>query len=373
MSEKYSFFNAELVDGNYDRTYTAEDYAAYFASFVGNGVYATPATNLQVTANSTNMQITVAAGKAWINGYFYQNTDNLVFQLNNADGVLNRMDSIVVQLDLTNRKISTVVKTGVFASSPISPTITRTSDIYEIQLATVFVGAGVTKINQSDVYDSRQNSIACGYVSGAVEQIDTTNLFTQFTDSFNTWFNGIKSQLAGDIATNLQNQINTINNSKGTANGIATLDANGKLKSAQKPTYGVSDGLATLDSNGNVIQNPATAYLPLPATDDGTGNTHWCKYSDGTIHIWGQYTSSITVSGSYGSMYLYSAFNVTLPQSVTTYSTGHVNILSSGALQATGVNLKFGTSNIIVFNIVSPVTVSSLPITIQYSVWGKWK
>jgi len=41
-----SFFNAELVSGAYDRVYQAEDFAKYFASFVGNGVYMNKATNL---------------------------------------------------------------------------------------------------------------------------------------------------------------------------------------------------------------------------------------------------------------------------------------------------------------------------------------
>ena len=45
--EKCSFFNAELVDGEYDRIYLAEDYARYFSSFIGNGVFPNPSTNLK--------------------------------------------------------------------------------------------------------------------------------------------------------------------------------------------------------------------------------------------------------------------------------------------------------------------------------------
>ena len=35
----------------HDRTYKAEDWAEYFASFIGNGVFPVPSTGLQVVAN----------------------------------------------------------------------------------------------------------------------------------------------------------------------------------------------------------------------------------------------------------------------------------------------------------------------------------
>ena len=37
--EKYGFFNAvATADGKYDRSYLAEDFANYFASFITNGI-----------------------------------------------------------------------------------------------------------------------------------------------------------------------------------------------------------------------------------------------------------------------------------------------------------------------------------------------
>lgn len=44
--EKSSFFNS--VSG--DRVYRAEEWAEYFASFIGNGVFPVPSTSLQVVA-----------------------------------------------------------------------------------------------------------------------------------------------------------------------------------------------------------------------------------------------------------------------------------------------------------------------------------
>ena len=103
--EKSSFFNAHLENGVYDRTYQAEDFAKYFSTFIGNGVFPNPSTNCQVTAND-NMTIKLQPGLAWINGYLYQNTDELQLTVDPADGVLNRQDRVVLRLDFVNREIT---------------------------------------------------------------------------------------------------------------------------------------------------------------------------------------------------------------------------------------------------------------------------
>lgn len=211
--ERSSFFNAISANGNYDRIYKAEDFARYFASFIGTGVFATPATNLQVTSTDT-MNLTLKQGKAWINGYFYENTEDLTLTVEVADGTLNRIDRVVIRLDLVNREIKCYVKKGSFATSPVAPELTRNSDIYEIGLADIRVNKGVTKIVQDDITDLRQNNNFCGLVAGVVQQIDTTNLFTQFESAFNTWFDDIKGQLGDDVAGNLQDQITELSNNK---------------------------------------------------------------------------------------------------------------------------------------------------------------
>ena len=177
--EKSSFFNSV----SHDRTYKAEDWAEYFASFIGNGVFPVPSTGLQVVAGS-GMNVTVRAGKAWINGYFYQNTGDLTVQLATADGQLNRIDRIVVQWNLTNRTITTKVKSSGFSASPSAPAVQRDADIFELVLADVFVAAGVTAITQSRITDQRLNTSLCGVVAAVVDQIDTT----AFNAQLQAWF-----------------------------------------------------------------------------------------------------------------------------------------------------------------------------------------
>lgn len=241
MAEYSGFFNAELDSNNqYDRTYAAEQFAQYFSAFIGNGVYITPSTQLKVVPVGNELAIYVSIGKAYINGYFYSNDDNLYKRLSNPNGANPRIDRIVLRLDLKTRKIYIDVLEGVASSSPVAKGILRNQYVYELALADVYVGATALTIVDTDITDLRANSLLCGYVHGVIDQIDTTNLFNQFQTSFNTlcdsanskfvslenkvandfytlhnqqdntfksWFENIKSQLSGDVAANLQRQI----------------------------------------------------------------------------------------------------------------------------------------------------------------------
>lgn len=265
--ERCGFFDANLVGEEYDRVYLAAQFAAYFASFIGNGVYAEHSNQLQVVAMPTpQMQVGVEKGQGWINGYWYENTDTMYLPIEVADGVLNRIDSIVLRLGFAERNMWLMVKKGTPAINPIAPEVTRTADYYDLQLATISIPASSIRITQAQIQDTRMNQDVCGWVTGVVKQLDTTTLFNQFetyfqefkennqadyeewtetqkqawlswvsgqetdftdwTDEqkeeyetwyathidqwqsdFDTWFENIKGQLGEDPAGNLQNQI----------------------------------------------------------------------------------------------------------------------------------------------------------------------
>lgn len=221
--EHCGFFDANLVGEEYDRVYLAAQFAAYFASFIGNGVYAEHSNQLQVVAMPTpQMQVSVEKGQGWINGYWYENTESISLAIDVADGVLNRVDSVVLRLGFSERNMWVAVKKGTPAISPSAPALTRNADYYELQLATIDVPASSIKITQAQITDTRMNQNVCGWVTGVVDQLDTTTLFNQFDawydehttswqEQFNTWFATIQGQLSGDIATKLQSQIIALN------------------------------------------------------------------------------------------------------------------------------------------------------------------
>lgn len=212
--EKCSFFND--VDG--DRVYYAEDFARHLATYFTNGIFNN---GCQVLANTNNMAVNVDIGSANINGYRYDNDGIKTLQIDNADGVLNRVDNIVIRLDLTNRNISLQVIKGTFAQSPTAPNLVRTSTIYDLRIAKISVPAGTTEITQDLVTDTRFMTSDCGNVISTVQTPDTENLFIQIeqiftntinemSDNFEQWFNHIKNHLSEDSAGALQNEIDAI-------------------------------------------------------------------------------------------------------------------------------------------------------------------
>lgn len=211
MAEKSSFFNS--VSG--DRKYKAEDWASYFSALIGNGVFPNPATNLQVVPGASGLTVTVHAGKAWINGYYYYNTDDLTLTLPTPDGSKKRIDRIVVRWSLSDRKISAQVKSGTASTNPSAAVLQRDSDVYELAIADVLVGVAATSITSASITDRRYDSTLCGVVTGTVQQIDTSAFDAQvqsFLDDseaeFTTWLNGIKEVLDESTAGNLLNLIN---------------------------------------------------------------------------------------------------------------------------------------------------------------------
>lgn len=205
MTQRSGFFNAKQSSGNYDRVYLASDFADYFASFIGNGVFAEHSEQLQVTPqDQPAMSVQVLAGQAWINGYWYENTAPLTLDIDVADGTLDRIDAVVVRFDLTTRDITIAVKKGTSSVSATAPALSRTEDLYELKLANVNVSHGTVNINAGKITDTRSNSEVCGWVTGIIDQMDTTTLFNQLQQATNDAVNAMNNALSGTIAGNLQ-------------------------------------------------------------------------------------------------------------------------------------------------------------------------
>lgn len=197
MAQSSGFFlSMNDASGNPDRVYLADQFADYFASFISNGVYADTMNELQVVAlASPDMKVNVSSGKAFTNGYWYKNDSSYELQIDIADGVAPRIDSIVVRLDYSERDTYVAVKKGTPSASPSVPALQRDADAYELQLATINISAGATSISQSMITDTRPDEDVCGWVTGVIDQIDTTNLFAQFQAAFDEAYAGFENQL----------------------------------------------------------------------------------------------------------------------------------------------------------------------------------
>ena len=188
--EKSSFFN----DVDNDRVYFAEDFARHLAQYFTNGIFNN---GCQVLGNNNDMSINVSVGAAQINGYRYDNDTIKVLNIDNADGVLNRIDNIVIRLDLVNRMISSQVIKGSFAENPVAPELVRNSTIYDLRIAKISIPAGTTTITQDLITDTRFLSNDCGNVVSTVNTPDTKDIFIQyqkvFEDTLKNFFNDFSS------------------------------------------------------------------------------------------------------------------------------------------------------------------------------------
>lgn len=186
MAQECGFFNAQLVgDGIYDRVYLAEQFAAYFASFIGNGVFGKSMQKLEIISKDIpDMSVQVLSGEGWINGWWYRNTDVYTLNLQIADGVLSRIDAIVLRWGNTERDIWLEVITGEPSANPQVPPLRRDADYYDLRLGYINVTAGSVRITQAQITDTRLDNTVCGLVTGVIDQIDTTDLYNQFTAYF---------------------------------------------------------------------------------------------------------------------------------------------------------------------------------------------
>ena len=295
MAQKSSFFNAVINNGVPDRVYKAEEFADYFSSFISNGVFPNPGTNLQVKSNS-DMTVVVNPGKAWINGYYYINTDNLILSIDNADGVLKRIDRVVVRLDYIERNITCNIKKGSFASDANAPILQRDVDAYELCIAEIQIDNGVIDIQQSKITDTRLNSDLCGIVTQTINEIDTTTLYnqlqahieeksidmktwieeakeyfsnwlsttqTEYNDNFNSWFDEVKGTLEGDVAGNLLVKINeleeVVNNLDLVASKVTMSDGNTVEDAIIANKTSILELQAELGTNKATLQNNINA------------------------------------------------------------------------------------------------------------------
>lgn len=195
MAVTYGFFNSL----NGDRKYNADQMSEYFKGIVSDGVYENVGGAMQVLA-STGMSVQVQTGRMLIDSKWVENDAVLTITLNAAHVILNRYTAIVARLDRSNRLIEIVAKDGANASTPIKPTIQDDATITEKCLAYIYVGAGVTSLSQANIEDTRANTNICGWVTGIIEQVDTSQLFLQWQTAYQEFYSQMQSWMASEQA-----------------------------------------------------------------------------------------------------------------------------------------------------------------------------
>jgi hypothetical protein len=214
----------------YSRAYSSDVLARILRKYFNNGVFATPEDCLRVL-EASGMNVSVNPGDCLIEGRhgYLEAAETLAVAA--ADPALSRIDLVVLRLDLSvsGLSVTPAVVTGTAAASPAAPTVTRNSTVYELALAQLYIGAGVTSIPQSVITDTRLDSDRCGVVASILGDTDTSTYYAQIaadlaefkagreaafdawyaaqTADFNTWFASIMEALDDNIVTNLYSLI----------------------------------------------------------------------------------------------------------------------------------------------------------------------
>ena len=177
-----------------DRLYSADEMNRPYKRIITNGVFATPegtiSNDLEVFCYGNNMQVVVSPGEGLFGDKWFQNPASLAITVPGNTNITPRVDSVIAQVDkrLVGRSGNIVYRTGNPSSSPVPPAINTTENVIEYRLANVYVGPGVNKIVQSNITDCR-GSFECPWITSLINQVDTTELFTQYEAAYADYFN----------------------------------------------------------------------------------------------------------------------------------------------------------------------------------------
>lgn len=240
MAITYGFYNSL----NKDRVYNAEQMSSIFNGIITDGVFSTIGDALMPIAG-TGMQVIVKTGKCWFNSTWTLNDALLPLNVEASDVSLTRIDAIVVEIDSSIGTRANTIKMlkGTPSANPAKPALANSEHLHQYALGYVTVSAGATSIT-ADKIEVNVGKATCPFITSVLQQTDITDLFNQWDAEFSAWFANVQSQLSGDIAANLQRQIDLKVNisDKATASDM-TSGADDKWVTPKLLYDGVSAGI----------------------------------------------------------------------------------------------------------------------------------
>lgn len=176
---------------------------------------------LAVSGNSTGMQVTIPVGEAEVRGHHYQNTTPIVLTgFASNGGGSNRIDRVVLKLDPSANSVVAAIHAGTVGAGP--PALTQTdAGIYEMPLALVTIGPGVSTIRAQDVADDRRFGglpiRPCLSVTALENVLPGTIAYEQSTGSFQKYdgsaWTGLTAEAAHAAVADVATRVNNIANS----------------------------------------------------------------------------------------------------------------------------------------------------------------
>ena len=254
MSVSSGFFNSL----NGDRKYNTAQMSAIFDGLIIDGVFASIGTAFAVKA-AGGLTVNVGIGKAWFDHTWTVNDSILPMTAPEAEVLLDRIDAVVLEVNGTESVRENTIKfvKGNPSSAPSRPTLTNEGNVHQYPLCYIYRKYGTAVINQADI-TPMVGTESTPFVTGILQTISLDELLgkwqdelDRFTDArskevddwiaqeesdftawfnkmkadlqqeqtvldqwiaseqadFLAWYNQMKDQLSGDVAGNLQLEI----------------------------------------------------------------------------------------------------------------------------------------------------------------------
>lgn len=254
MSVSSGFFNSL----NGDRKYNAAQMSAIFDGLIIDGVFASIGTAFAVKA-AGGLTVNVGIGKAWFDHTWTVNDSILPMTAPEAEVLLDRIDAVVLEVNGMESVRNNTIKfvKGNPSSTPSRPTLTNEGNVHQYPLCYIYRKYGTAVINQADI-TPMVGTESTPFVTGILQTISLDELLgkwqdelDRFTDArskevddwiaqeesdftawfnkmkadlqqeqtvldqwiaseqadFLAWYNQMKDQLSGDVAGNLQLEI----------------------------------------------------------------------------------------------------------------------------------------------------------------------
>lgn len=254
MSVSSGFFNSL----NGDRKYNAAQMSAIFDGLIIDGVFASIGTAFAVKA-ADGLIVNVGVGKAWFDHTWTVNDSILPMTAPEAEVLLDRIDAVVLEVNGMESVRENTIKfvKGNPSSAPSRPTLTNEGNVHQYPLCYIYRKYGTAVINQADI-TPMVGTESTPFVTGILQTVSLDELLgkwqdelDRFTDArsqevddwiaqeesdfttwfdkmkadlqqeqtvldqwiaseqadFLSWYNQMKDQLSGDVAGNLQLEI----------------------------------------------------------------------------------------------------------------------------------------------------------------------
>lgn len=144
---------------NGDQEYGQEEFNRYFDNIYESGISINDDNSMTLGVTTISNGVQVSKGFAIVKGfYLYNDSDKLITIA--RDTYYDRIDRIVLRLNLSSSKVSIELKQGVASSKPVAPVLQRDNLTYELSLAQVVV----PKVGTLVVTDERYRKELCGAI-----------------------------------------------------------------------------------------------------------------------------------------------------------------------------------------------------------------